>query len=279
MQSMWREKILSPAKLNLGLWILGKRPDGYHEILTIFQTVDLFDEIYISEGPLRVETNTGIPQEENLVYKALLKYSEITGEKVEFSIFINKRIPAGSGLGGGSSNVAFVLKKINELTGNPLSTEELKKIAGSVSSDAPFFFECGTAIGRGRGEIIEKVENLNLSFTLIIPEVSSSTKRVYSAVTENDYEDVDIYKVLEELRRGNYGVLKNRLGEIACEIYPEIGEVGRFLKDLGYEPLVTGSGSGVFYINRNREEPSPEVERGALLRGWRVYRVRSWPGA
>ena len=267
-------KVLSPAKVNLGLWILGKRPDGYHEILTLFHAVDLCDEIIIREGPLDVQTSTGIPREENLVYRALLELGRRTGSVPEVSVFIHKNIPEGSGLGGGSSNVATVLRAVNEMLGNPLDVEELKEIAGRVSSDAPFFLEGGTAIGRGRGEIVEKVEPLDLRITLVIPPVRSSTREVYSRVKEEHFSRVDIDRVIEAIKEGRFEILENRLGELACEIYPEIGEVVRFLRFLGLKPLVSGSGSAVFYIGSS----PPELERGARLRGWKVVEVRSWPG-
>ncbi len=270
------KRLLSPAKVNLGLWILGKRPDGYHEILTVFQSVSFFDEIYVKEGPLTVQTSTGIPPEKNLVYRALVEFSKRTGEDVELSVFIKKNIPEGSGLGGGSSNVGTVLRAVNELAGSPLSEEELSEIAGSVSSDAPFFLKCGTAVGRGRGEAVESVEPLNLDVTIVIPKVSSSTRRVYSAVREEHIttEQVDIGKVLGALKEGEVQLLENRLGEIACELYPEVGEVVRFLRHLGQKPLVSGSGSAVFYIGK----ATPELRRGAQLRGWKVVETKSWPG-
>ncbi len=269
-------RVLSPAKINLGLWITGRRPDGYHNIVTIFQTVDLFDEIHIEEGPFDVRTNINIPKEENLVYRALLEFGRVVGKEVEVSVYINKRIPLGSGLGGGSSNVATVLKAVNEMLGRPLSEEELLKIALSVSSDAPFFFLGGTALGSGRGEILKPLKTLDLTFTLVIPNVVSSTSRVYSLVRENHFsQPPDIDLVLEHLMNGNPDLLGNVLGDIACDLYPEIGEVVRFLEFLGIKPLVTGTGSGVFYIGG----VTPEVERGSRLRGWKVFEVRSWPGA
>ncbi|MFN3264081.1 MAG: 4-diphosphocytidyl-2C-methyl-D-erythritol kinase, partial [Aquificaceae bacterium] len=129
-------RLLSPAKVNLGLWLLGKRADGYHEVFTIYQAVDLFDEVLIEEGPLSVETSTGIPMEQNLVYKALRVMEGLLGKEISLRIFIQKNIPEGGGLGGGSSNVATVLRAVNELMGNPLSEEELYLIAGRISSDA-----------------------------------------------------------------------------------------------------------------------------------------------
>ncbi len=268
-------KLLSPAKVNLGLWIRGKRPDGYHEILTIFHAIDLCDEVFLKEGPLRVETSTGIPMQENLVYRALIEFQRITSKEVEFSVFINKKIPEGAGLGGGSSNVAVVLKKVNELLGSPLSLEELSELLGRVSSDAPFFLTGGTAIGEGRGEILTPVKNLNLNLTLVMPQLRCSTKEVYSHVREEHLEpDIDKEYVLSLLEEKRVDVFRNRLGEVACELYSQLGEVVRFLEHLGHKALVSGSGSAVFYIGK----PSPELVRGARLRGWEVIEAKSWLG-
>ena len=265
-------KILSPAKVNLGLWILGKRGDGYHNIITLFHEIDLCDEIVIGEGFLRVETSSGIPMEENLVYRALAEFQRRTGREVEFSIFINKRIPEGSGLGGGSSNVAVVLKEVNRLMGELLSEEELMEIAGTVSSDAPFFFRGGTQLGTGRGEVLKEIEHPELPITILIPSVRASTREVYSNVREEDLTpEVSPEEVVSFVEEGRYELLENKLGEVACRVYPEIGEALRFLEHLGFKALVSGSGSAVFYIG----EPTPELEVGAKLRGWKVLKTKS----
>lgn len=266
-------KLLSPAKINLGLWLLGKRPDGYHEIFTIFQTVNLFDEVYIEEGPLRVETSTGIPMEQNLVYRALKLMEKTLDRELHFSVYIEKRIPEGGGLGGGSSNVAVVLKAVNELLGHPLDEEELKRIASEVSSDAPFFLLGGSAVGRGRGDMLEKIELPPMVFTLIYPGVKCSTAYVYSMVREEMLtKHIDSDKIIDCLRVGDYSLLENRLGELAGELYPQVGEVLRFLRSLGMKALVSGSGSSVFAVG----EPTEEVELACRARGWKLYRVESY---
>lgn len=266
-------KVLSPAKLNLGLWLLGKRPDGYHEIFTVYHTIDLLDEILIEEGPLSVETSTGIPMEENLIYKAIKLMENRLGKEINFRIYIQKNIPEGAGLGGGSSNVASVLKAINELLGNPLDLEDLKSIASQVSSDAPFFLFGGSAIGRGRGEVLEKINLPKRVFTLIYPRVKCSTAYVYSMVKENILtENLSSDKIIDCLRAGDFSPLENRLGELAGELYPEVGEVLRFLRSLGLKALVSGSGSSVFYVG----EPLPEVGLACKLRNWMLYRVESY---
>jgi len=263
------ELLRSPAKVNLGLWVIGKRPDGYHEILTLYREIPLYDEIILREGVLRVETSTGIPQEENLVYKGLVEYSRLTGLEVPFSVYITKRIPAGGGLGGGSSNLATVLKRINELLGKPMSDEELLELLSSLSSDAPFFFFGGTAVGRGRGEKLERVENtIRTKLTLIIPSVSSNTARVYSFLREEHFTPLrEAEEKLKRVLMGELEAVENVLGTLARELYPEIEEVCRFVEFSGFRAIVSGSGSSVFFFG----EPPQEMLIGAMARGWKVY--------
>ena len=265
---------MSPAKLNLGLWILGKRPDGYHDILTVFHTIDLCDEIEIREGELKVETDTVIPQEENFVFKALKEFERVLGRSLRFGVFIKKKIPIGAGLGGGSSNVATTLKVVNELLGDPLSLEELHTIALKVSSDAPFFLMGGTALGSGRGEKLRRLPHPKLTFTILLPQVHASTKVVYGAVEEKDMGGMSEEELVNIVSKGRFERLENRLGEVACRVYPEIGEAVNFLRMLGLKPLVSGSGSAVFYIG----DPFPEVEEEARVRGWKVIKTQSWLG-
>ncbi len=269
-----RVRLLSPAKLNLGLWVEGKREDGFHNILTVFHAVDLCDEMVIEEGIFGVDTYPPIPQEENLVYKGLVDFMKESGIDLELRVFIRKRIPEGAGLGGGSSNLATALKEANRILGEPFNLEELTEIALRHSSDAPFFFNPSTAIGRGRGEILRYVDIEPMEFTLLVPEVRSSTPRVYSALREEHFSSVDEDALIDALIRGDFTFLSNILGEIAVEIYPEIGEVVRFLEFCGYKPLVSGTGSAVFYIGK----PDDAVLKGARARGWKVYHLRSWHG-
>lgn len=268
-------RLLSPAKVNLGLWLLGKRDDGYHEIFTIYHTVSLFDEVFIREGPLRVETSNNIPQEENLVYRALRLMEKRLGKELELSVYICKNIPQGAGLGGGSSNCAVVLKAVNDLLGKPLSTEELEEIVKSVSSDGVFFLYGGTAVGRGRGDIVEPIKHIDLKLTLIYPNVQAHTGRVYSMVKDASLTpDLDSDKIIQSVLEGKFEVLENRLGALAMEIFPEMREVYRFVEYLGYKPMISGSGSCIFYIG----EASQEVQKAALLRGWKLYQVKSYDG-
>jgi len=264
-------KLLSPAKINLGLWVLGRRPDGYHEIITLYREIPFYDEIYIREGVLRVETSTGIPQEENFVYKGLKEFERRTGLEVNYSIFIQKNIPAGAGLGGGSSNLATVLKKVNELAGSPLSEEELSDLVASVSADAPFFLIGGSAVGRGKGEILEPVKcEISGKLTLVIPQVHSDTGKVYSSLREEHFTTPEEAEAkLKRVLAGEAEAIENVLGEVAKELYPEINEVYRFIEYLGFKPCVSGSGSTVYFFG----EAPEELKKAGRMRGWKVVEV------
>jgi len=264
-------KIYSPAKINLCLWIKGRRSDGYHEILTILHTVSLYDEIILREGLLRVETSIGIPQEENLVYKSLLEFWKVTGIEPAFSIEINKRIPIGAGLGGGSSNAASVLKEINRYYGSPLNERELREVLSRISSDAPFFVSGGTALGKGKGDVLEPLMHPELTITLIIPSVEARTSLVYSLLRDADFWHPDEEELISAFNRGDFSFMDNVLGKKAMEVYPEIAEVYRFIEYSGYKPLVSGSGSAVFYIGKADQA----VVAGARARGWKVFEVKS----
>jgi len=265
------ERLLSPAKVNLGLWVVGKREDGYHEIITLFKEIPLYDEVFIEEGELSVETDAGIPQEENLVYKALLLFRRVSGKEVPFKVFIRKRIPIGSGLGGGSSNVATVLKAVNRLTGSPLSQKELSQLCASVSSDAPFFLIGGCALGTGRGEKVAPVRGCpERPITVVVPPVSVSTARVYSLLREEHFTpEEEAFNKVRRILRGDLSACENVLGELASLEYPEVGEVVRFLRELGLRPLVSGTGSAVFFLGEALEA----LRRASLARGWRLYEL------
>jgi 4-diphosphocytidyl-2-C-methyl-D-erythritol kinase len=267
------KKILSPAKVNLGLWVLEKRPDGYHEILTYFHTVALADYITISKAPrLSVETsNPQVPEnEENIVYKALKTFEEWTGIEPLYRVYIEKNIPVGAGLGGGSSNAAVVLKEVNKMEGNPLSDEELFKLASTVGADVPFFLKGGFAKAEGIGE---KLTFFDKSFKdeifIIFPGVSIPTKDIYMAVTEKNLTKKEEIPIIDSLL-GDFETflnnVKNTLGEIAQEKFPVVREVVNTLEYLGYRAFISGSGSGVFAPGK----PSEQLKIICRTKGWKL---------
>ncbi|WP_028950805.1 4-(cytidine 5'-diphospho)-2-C-methyl-D-erythritol kinase [Sulfurihydrogenibium subterraneum] len=272
--------LLSPAKVNIGLWIVGKRDDGYHNISSFFHTVDLYDRIFIKPSHnLTVKCSLLDPdlqEEKNIVYKTVVLFEKITGINQNWEIFIEKNIPVGGGLGGGSSNAAVVLQFLNTYYGNPLSEKDLFDLAVKIGADVPFFLKGGFALAEGVGEKLTFFDQrLNDELFLIYPNVKSNTGEVYSKVDKNMLTNKDDLNIILNLI-SEYGtkkifeVAENKLGDVAKTLYPEIEEVYKFLEYLGYKPFITGSGSTVYCVG----SPLQEVETACKVRNWKLIKTR-----
>ncbi len=267
-------KILkSPGKVNLGLWIKSKREDGYHEILTVFHTIDYYDRIFIKESPfLKIKTSSpNVPENDgNIIFKGVKKFEEWTGIKVELEIFVEKNIPVGAGLGGGSSNVAVVLKEINSMYGNPLSGDELFQLSSTIGADVPFFLKGGLAVAEGIGDKLTFFEEgLNKKIFIIYPNLTVKTSEIYSKVTADILTKKYDFHIIDSLL-GDFDSylmnMENRLGEIALSSYPQMQEVWNTLKYLGYTPFVSGSGSAIFSFG----EAGQDIELICKTKGWKL---------
>ncbi|SHG42722.1 4-diphosphocytidyl-2-C-methyl-D-erythritol kinase [Thermosyntropha lipolytica DSM 11003] len=257
--------IEAPAKVNLFLDIKGKRDDGYHEIQTVMHLIDLKDEIRISlrdEG-IRVRCSEPfIPQgSENLAYKAAAIFSEKCGIRKGVEIYIDKKIPAGAGLGGGSSDAAAVLKGLNNLLACNVPHEELALWAAEIGSDVPFFIWERTALAEGRGELISPLKRENLLHMLLVkPDFSVSTPEAYRNFKK---EEVKMSRDLKAFLAAweNYDIISiaenmiNVLEMPVIKLYPEIAGIKDDLKRAGaLNALMSGSGSAVFGIFREEKE-------------------------
>jgi len=177
----------APAKVNLTLRILGKRSDGYHEIETLMAPVSLADRVEISvEEGRGIEftcSDSTIPcDESNLVCRAVAAFSNHTGLQFRTRLHLEKNIPHGAGLGGGSSDAAATIKALNRLLNTGLAVSELEAIAATLGSDIPFFIRCRPAIARGRGEIVEPYEGLMPADILLVkPPFPVSTPWAYKS--------------------------------------------------------------------------------------------------
>ncbi len=245
------------AKVNLGLWLLGKRPDGYHEIFTPMVKISLADYIEIKpSNRLEVKTNASIPEEENLVYKGLKLFEKKTGISQKWEIFIDKRIPIGGGLGGGSSNLATVLKFVNDFFGKPLREKELSDLLLDLSSDAPFFLCEGIGLATGRGEKVECFPlQVRLKITLFVPEgISSPTGEIYAKVEPSTFVSkeklVPVKKLLEKgLLEELFQIAENPLGDIFLRLHPQVAEDIDLLSKVCYKKfIVSGSGSSFYTV-------------------------------
>jgi 4-diphosphocytidyl-2-C-methyl-D-erythritol kinase len=283
-------KLLSPAKINLTLEILGTRADGYHELRSIIQPIDLFDEVMVSaqEGRGIELDSRGIPipsDKENLAWKAAELFLQKCGQELKVEIYIKKRIPLGAGLGGGSSNAASVIIGLNRLT-DAFSEQELLKLALNIGADVPFFIRSQTAIIEGIGEKISPLRNFPLFFYVILfPNINTSTEMVYKKWDElNTTDRVNDESIDEQIRkfanRSEALPLINDLEHPAIALHPEIKAYKQILTSLGLESvLMTGSGSAVYAAFRSQEEayeifeylntsPTFQVFLASGIKGW-----------
>jgi len=245
------------AKINLGLRVLGLRPDGYHEIDTVLLSVDLADRLVIEARPdgeitLDVTSKLGsvIPIEENLVLRAARLLKERVGFGEGVRIRLEKRIPPGAGLGGGSSDAAAALAGLNLLLDLGLSCEELMRLGSELGSDVPFFLLGGRCRARGRGELLEKLPDIGGStFVLLIPPYSLSTQKVYEAA--------------DRLRRGALSSpYPNDLEAAALTLLPELKIHREFLARRGVSFGLSGSGP-TYYAHFEDEAQARRLSREA----------------
>ncbi len=272
------------AKINLQLLILGKREDGFHELFTVFQTVSLHDSLSF-EASDRLTLNCNLKylptDERNLIIragKALQKRFDINKGA---TIYLEKRIPSPGGLGGGSSNAAVALIGLKRLWQIDCNCEELQEIASEIGSDAPFFLHGGTAIGTGRGEMIEQINDISGEFILIVtPKERVSTRTAFGkieAVTltnEALKHNLSVCRLEAESLDLHHSVLKNDFEKSVFSAFPEIERVKTTLLELGaVNAAMSGSGASVFAIF-DKEETWQAAQK-ALDREvtWRKFAV------
>ncbi len=254
-------KLLSPAKVNLFLRILRKRPDGYHELQSLVQPVSLFDEISLSvepgEGVNLLCSGREMPSgRDNLAVAACNLYLEAAEVREKVSIGIKKNIPLGAGLGGGSSNAAAVLVGLNKVLGK-FTDRDLLRMAASLGADVPFFIRCTASFVEGVGERVTVLSDFPLfHYVILFPGKNLSTREIYARWEHPDRlpERADPASLAERFRGGDFP-LENGLEEAVFGIFPDILSFGEIFRSLGARfVLVSGSGSSVFSVFRERQE-------------------------
>jgi 4-diphosphocytidyl-2-C-methyl-D-erythritol kinase len=263
--------IKSFAKINLGLEILSKRNDGYHEINTIFAVTDLHDNISITQSDkLEVECypNLNIPSEENLVFKAAkIIRNYFSKELLGAKITINKNIPIGAGLGGGSSNAAAALIALIDYWKINISLKDLSSIGISLGSDVPFFIKSNSndidnkfsAIAKGRGEILNYFDySLNFPLLLIYPNIHISTKWAYNSlnICNKKKIGIDFQNLLLNAEISDWR--NNIINDFEKTVFKEFPEIENIKNDLynygSIFALMSGSGSCVYGIFKNNDD-------------------------
>ena len=254
------------AKLNLTLDVLGKRPDGYHDIKSVMQAISLRDDIEIDIGtgkPWKLLCDKeDIPTDErNLAWKAAKLFFDTTGKDPQgLEIRITKRIPAEAGLGGGSADAAAVLRALNRHYGAPFSLPALAELGGQIGSDIPFCVLCGTAMAEGRGEKLRPLPNVpDCIFVVCKPDFSVSTPALYAKIDEKTIAQRPNHRAMESaLLAGDLGAVAQNLCNVFDPIVTEEHLELNYIKSIfnsygavGYQ--MTGSGSAVYCIVENFE--------------------------
>jgi len=243
----------APAKLNLFLHVVGRRPDGYHLLQTLFRFLDYGDRIRIGvrqDGLIRLlNPLPGVPEERDLCWRAARLLLEHTGCRLGADIGLDKRLPVGGGLGGGSSDAATVLMALNRLWGLDLPRGQLQELGLRLGADVPVFVFGHAAFAEGVGERLQSVDLQPASYVVLIPPVHVSTAEIFAAPgLTRDTPAVKIPPLPE-------GCGHNDLEPVAIAAYPVIGEYLRWLRQYG-DARMTGSGACVFaaFMDRTNAE-------------------------
>ncbi|MGD9496605.1 MAG: 4-(cytidine 5'-diphospho)-2-C-methyl-D-erythritol kinase [Armatimonadota bacterium] len=257
------------AKVNLCLEVLGRRDDGYHELLTIFQSVSLADEleVEVTDRPgtvLSVADGAAPEGSDNLCWRAAEAYRAVRGWPQGVSIRLVKRIPAGAGLGGGSSDAAAVVCGLRALDAAPPPAREVERVLAGLGSDVPFFLTGGTALGSGRGDRVATLPHLPLCWIVLVkPALAVSTAEAYGMLEPRNFSGGARARAMAAAIDRGAG-----LAEIAAEVYsafapvltqrwPVLGELKSRLRRSGaLAAEITGSGSAVFGLFGSRTEAS-----------------------
>ncbi|MDN4593467.1 4-(cytidine 5'-diphospho)-2-C-methyl-D-erythritol kinase [Polycladomyces subterraneus] len=275
----------APAKINLTLDALHKREDGYHELEMIMTTIDLSDRIELADiygDDIVLENSSGlIPQDErNLAYRAADLLRQRMGITRGVKITIHKRIPVAAGLAGGSSDAAATLRGLNRLWQLGLSLEELAEMGAEIGSDVPFCVWSGTALAKGRGEILTPVAPPPPCWVVLAkPRHGVSTAEVFQALRVDQIDRrPNTEAMIRALEQGDYrGIcrhLGNVLEEVTMQMYPEVRRLKEKMQQFGADGvLMSGSGPTVFGLV-DRESRARRIVNG--LRGFcrQVYAVR-----
>ena len=254
----------APAKINWALFIAGRRDDGYHEIISLMQFIDLWDELHFEPfGALTLESDCSVATTSNLVWKAALLLKDYAGVDAGARITLKKNIPMEAGLGGGSSDAAFTLIGLNKLWGLDLPARELAALGAQIGSDVPFFFYGPSALVTGRGEVVKRV-NVGHPMHLVLskPDFGISSGWAYRALRgytglTKARDNIKIF--IRALARKDYSALEsaggNDLESGVCAAYPEISRMRAELGKKGaFYAHMSGSGSAVYGVFGGRED-------------------------
>ena len=277
-------KLKAYAKVNLVLEVIGRLEDGYHDIKTIFQTVDLFDDIVIRDSTdvlVDFINGEGIDPRNNLVMKAVQIIREETACNYGTHITVTKRIPVGSGLGGGSSDAATTLHGLNLKWNLRLTKSTLKEMASRIGADVPFFLEGGLAVGTGKGDSLRVLCNQNQIFLVLVDiphSFTEKTKFLYESLDPSFYTSGS--KVSSFIRQHENGVFSpdsiyNVFTQLAEIHFPDFGYYKNSLYELGCEHVSLSGTGPVLFAPFQTKENAEDVCNRLLEKGIKAHCVHS----
>lgn len=281
-----RIELYAAAKVNLALEILGRRADGYHEVVTVMQAVELTDRIGLEPSDsLALHTaEPGVPRDaSNLALRAALALRQAAGVAHGVRIGLDKRIPIAAGLGGGSADAAAVLVGLNRLWRLRWPVARLAEVGATLGSDVPFFLRGGTAFATGRGEKVERVPGMALALVLVNPRFASSTAEAYGRLRPEMYSDGAHARAVLAALRSRHGErvarsLYNGLEATVANAHAEIGQMKAALLAAGaLGALMSGSGPTVFGIARSLDH-ARQIRRRVQRASWECWAVRTLAG-
>jgi 4-diphosphocytidyl-2-C-methyl-D-erythritol kinase len=282
-------KVLSPAKINLFLQVNGKRPDGYHELVTLMSCIDLYDVMSFDLETTGISVRCDHPDvpdgQDNLAFKAATLFydnlppramrNNASGNHGGLSISIQKHIPVAAGLGGGSSNAGQTLMHLNRMHGNPFGMPEMNRMALAIGADVPFFLQGTPAIATGIGEQLAAYHGLaSLCILVVCPDIAVSTAGVYKKL------NLGLTKCKKQLKNFLFDMpvfdakqhLCNDLEAVTVTEYPFISGIKSQLIDRGADAaLMTGSGPAVFGIFSDSRKARRARERLRVQDGMHMF--------
>ena len=244
-------KFLAPAKLNLFLKIINKRKDGYHNLQSVFQLINLNDEIFIKiryeDTQINIENSSLLIKPENdLTFKA--SNMMLLDRQLGVDIIINKKIPIGAGLGGGSSNAATVIMAINKLCKFNLNNKELIKSGLQLGADIPFFINGSNAWVEGIGDLLYNIKISNYTYLIMVPNLSINTKTIFSGFKLTN-SSIPL-KMASSYNAVEHDFVKNDLEETVIKKYAKMAELLKWMSCFGNAKM-SGTGSSIFIKTKN----------------------------
>lgn len=284
MESAMKLTCPAPAKLNLFLHVVGRRPDGYHFLQTLFRFIDLHDTLHFSlreDGVVR-RTNAveGVAEEQDLCVRAARLLQSETGCRLGVDIAVEKRIPIGGGLGGGSSDAATTLIALNRLWSLGLSRTRLMQLGLRLGADVPVFVFGENAFAEGVGEELQAYLLAAAWYVVLFPPVRVPTAQIF-AHPELTRDTVSITMRALPKRQLWERQLRNDLQSVVCKLYPEVASYIAWLDKFG-KAMMTGSGACVFaeFASRNQAEAVmkqlPDGMRGVVAQGLAKHPLHDW---